>query len=136
MAEKTTADFSEREIDPRTDLAVRRTELAEQRTLLAWLRTTIALMGAGVAFDKGAQLYHQIKLASGTAIVRSGHLVGLTLTVTSCLLLVVVLWQYLRAISNLAKMAGRSGPWFPTAAAATVLVILLGIAVVVVFLGT
>jgi uncharacterized membrane protein YidH (DUF202 family) len=135
MAEQTMADFSEREMDPRVDLAVRRTELAEQRTLLAWLRTTIALMGAGVAFDKGAQLYHQSKLEAGTAIVRNGHLVGLSLTIASLLLLVVVLWQYLNAISNLAKMAGRVGPRFPPAVVATVLVILLGIAVVVVFLG-
>ena len=112
MAEQTTTDFSGREMDPRTDLAVRRTELAEQRTLLAWLRTTIALMGAGVAFDKGAQLYHQIKLASGTAIVRSGHLVGLTLTVTSCLLLIVVLWQYLRAIRIWRRWRGEVGRGF------------------------
>ncbi len=48
-------------MDPRIDLAARRTELAEERTLLAWLRTTIALTGAGVASDKGAQLYHQSK---------------------------------------------------------------------------
>jgi putative membrane protein len=136
MGEQTTEGISERELDPRIDLAVRRTELAEQRTLLAWLRTAIALMGAGVAFDKGAQLFHQSRLETGTAIVRNGHLVGLSLTITSTLLLVVVLWQYLKALSNLAKTAGRSGPQFPPTVVATVLVILLGIAVVVVFLGT
>ncbi len=68
--------------------------------------------------------------------MRNGHLVGLSLTISSTLLLLVVLWQYLNALSNLGKMAGRTGPQFPPAAVATVLVILLGIAVVVVFLGT
>jgi hypothetical protein len=62
--------------------------------------------------------------------------VGLCLTISSTLLLLVVLWQYVKSLANLEKMAGRSGPRFPPTVVATVMVILLGVAVVFVFLGT
>jgi uncharacterized membrane protein YidH (DUF202 family) len=88
----------EQEIDPRIDLAVQRTELAWDRTLLAWIRTALSLMASGVAFDKGTQLMHQARLATGTAWVRSGHFSGLTLTGVSTLLLAIVTWNHMRAL--------------------------------------
>ena len=86
----TDREQAERDADPRVDLAVKRTELAWDRTLLAWLRTTSALIAAGAAFDKGAQWLHEVRLAAGTAFVRGGHLVGLSLTAAATLLLIFV----------------------------------------------
>src|SRR5277367_5136643 len=93
-------DFSadEREIDPRIDLAVRRTELAMDRTLLAWIRTALALMGAGIAFDKGAQFMHQARMSAGTALVQSSHVAGLGLTGASIVLLVLVTWNHMTSM--------------------------------------
>jgi putative membrane protein len=124
-----TARQAEREVDPRIDLAVQRTELAEVRTLLAWLRTSIALMGAGVAFDKGAQFLHQARLEAGTALAHGGHAVGLSLTAVTTVLLTFVLWQHRKNLNVLGGITGHAPQRFQPAAFATVLVILLGIAV-------
>src|SRR5215831_18139907 len=93
---------AEQQTDPRLDLAVQRTELAEDRTLLAWLRTALGLMGAGAAFDKGARLLHEERLAAGTALIRNSHLVGLSVTGVVSALLVLVLWQHRRKQAELA----------------------------------
>src|SRR5271169_3822691 len=85
---------ADQSVDRRVDLAVLRSELAWDRTLLAWVRTVLTLMGAGVAFDKGAQLLHEARLAAGTAVVQGAHLIGLCLTGVSTLLLPVVCLQY------------------------------------------
>ncbi len=131
-------DFSadEREIDPRIDLAVRRTELAMDRTLLAWIRTALALMGAGVAFDKGAQFMHQARLAAGTALVRSGHVAGLSLTGASTLLLVLVTWNHMTSIRAFAEMRDHTPHRMTTAVIAAALVILLGGAVLAILFMT
>jgi uncharacterized membrane protein YidH (DUF202 family) len=89
-------------------------------------------MGAGVAFDKGMQFFHQNRLQEGTAVVR--HIVGLSLTIASVLLLSVVLWEYLKGLSCLAHMKEDIPPRFPPAAVASVLVILLGLALVLVLI--
>jgi len=122
----------EREIDPRIDLAVQRTELAWDRTLLAWIRTALSLMASGVAFDKGTQLMHQARLIAGTAWVRSGHFVGLSLTGVSTLLLVAVTWNHMQGLRAIARMNGRTPPRVTAAELAAVLVILLGGAVMAV----
>lgn len=122
-------DQAERAADPRVDLAVKRTELAWDRTLLSWLRTTSALMAAGVAFDKGAQWLHEARLAAGTAIVRNGHLVGLSLTAAATLLLTFVCWQYWRDMRELAAIKGTRPARVPPALIAGALLILLGVAV-------
>jgi uncharacterized membrane protein YidH (DUF202 family) len=134
MTDGTIRQTSEREADPRVDLAVRRTELAEQRTLLAWLRTSLALMGAGVAFDKGIQFFHQTRLLQGAAVARNGHVVGLSLTIASILLLLVVLGLHMKELFSLASIRGGRPPRLPPTAVASALVILLGLAVVFVLL--
>lgn len=114
--------------DPRVDLAVQRTELACGRTLLAWIRTTFGLMAAGVAFDKGASLLHEAHLAAGTAWVRTGHFVGLTVTGASIVLLAIATWDYIVAMRKLARMQGLLPPRFTPALVAAILVIVLGCA--------
>jgi len=120
---------AEQQADPRIDLAVQRTELAEDRTLLAWLRTALGLMGAGAAFDKGARLLHEERLAAGTALIRNSHLVGLSVTGVVSVLLVLVLWQHRRKQAELARIKGGTALAFPSTTVACVLVILLGVAV-------
>lgn len=122
-------EHAERTADPRVDLAVKRTELAWDRTLLSWLRTTIALIVAGTAFDKGAQWLHEARLATGSAFVRNGHLVGLSLTAASIVLLLVVCWQYWRDIRALAVIQGSRQPRVPAALIACGLLAVLGTAV-------
>ena len=115
-----------KQVDPRVDLAVMRTELAWDRTLLSWLRTTIALIVAGTAFDKGAQWLHEARIAAGTAFVRNGHLVGLSLTATSIVLLTFVCWQYWRDGRQLAAIRGSGPVRVPAALIACALLIFLG----------
>jgi len=120
---------ADQSVDPRIVLAIKRTELAEDRTMLAWLRTALALMAAGVAFDKGAQLLHEKRLAAGTALVQSSHLVGLSLTAATTALLILVLFEYRKRHRELARAKGGTVPVLSPISVASVLVILLGIAV-------
>ena len=119
---------AEQAADPRVDLAVKRTELAWDRTLLAWLRTTIALIVAGTAFDKGAQWLHEARLAAGTAFVRNGHLIGLSITAASVVLLAFVCWQYWKDAGELALIKGSPRAGIPPALIACALLIVLGAA--------
>ena len=122
-------EHAEQAADPRVDLAVKRTELGWDRTLLSWLRTTTALIAAGAAFDKGAQWLHEARLAAGTAFVHNGHLVGLSLTGASTVLLLFVTLQYWRDARELAAFKGsqRTRVMYPMFACA--LVLCLGTAV-------
>jgi len=131
-------DFSadEREIDPRIDLAVRRTELAMDRTLLAWIRTALALMGAGIAFDKGAQFMHQARMSAGTALVQSSHVAGLGLTGVSTLLLVLVTLNHMTSMRDFARMKDHAPRRVTPVVIAAVLVILLGGAVLTILFLT
>jgi uncharacterized membrane protein YidH (DUF202 family) len=124
-----TQQVRQAESDPRVGLAVIRTELAWERTLLAWIRTTFTLMSAGIAFDKGLQILHQQRLLAGTAIVRNGHIVGLTLTAASCLLLMAVTGYYVQAQRTLAQLQRAPTFRFRPVVAASCLVILLCIVV-------
>ena len=126
---------AEQSADPRVDLAVLRSELAWDRTLLAWVRTVIGLIGAGVGFDKLAQYLHQARLEAGTAIVRNGHLVGLTLTGVSTVMLMIACLQYWQSRRELARIKGSRPPRIPPAMLSAILVIVLGCAVFVVLLG-
>jgi uncharacterized membrane protein YidH (DUF202 family) len=105
MKESVLRESAEETVDPRVDLAVLRTELAEDRTLLSWARTSLGLMGAGVAFDKGTQWLHEARLAAGSALVHNGHVVGITLTIITTVLLGVVLWQCLRRVTTRSSQA-------------------------------
>src|ERR1700759_3371266 len=120
-------EHAEQAADPRVDLAVKRTELAWDRTLLAWLRTTSTLIVGGAAFDKGARWLHEARLASGTALVRNSHLVGLAITRASTLLLLFVCWQYWRDVGELAAVRGFTRARIPPALIACGLLILLGV---------
>ena len=125
----------EQSADPRVDLAVLRSELAWDRTLLAWVRTVIGLIGAGVGFDKLAQYLHQARLEAGTAIVRNGHLVGLSLTGISTVLLMMACLQYWQSRRGLAQIKGSRQARMPAAMLAAIVVIVLGCSVFVVLLG-
>ncbi|MFZ0314837.1 MAG: DUF202 domain-containing protein [Candidatus Korobacteraceae bacterium] len=120
--------------DPRVALAATRTQLAWDRTLLAWIRTTLALMGAGAVLDKGVQLLHQAKVLAGIEVVRSGHLLGLTLTGVSTILFVTVCWQYVRDMRTLARISHAKTPGLRPALLISILVIFLGYAVFTVLL--
>ena len=110
-------------VDPRVDLAALRTQLAWDRTLLAWVRTSVTLMGAGVVFDKGSQLLHQANVLARIATVRNGHLLGLTLTGASTLLLLMVCWQYLRDLGWLARIKRTEPQRFSPALLVSLLVV-------------
>jgi len=136
MNEEQIRQAAEQSADPRIDLAVQRTELAEDRTLLAWLRTAMALIGTGAAFDKGTQLLHEQRVRAGTALVQGSHFVGLTLTASATLLLILVLWQHRKKHSELAQIRGGAMAVFPPTVWASVAVIFLGIAVFFVLILT
>ena len=90
--------------DPRVDLAVERTMLAMERTLLAWVRTVMGLITGGVAIDKGTAAIHDARLAAGVALMKNGHLAGLTLTIVGTVLMFVVTIVYIRRIRELKQM--------------------------------
>jgi hypothetical protein len=75
---------------------------------------------------------HKARLASGTALVVSGHLIGLSLTGASTVLLVVVCLQYWKSRRALARIEGSRIPRSPAALLASILVVVLGCAVFVV----
>ena len=128
------------EPDPRIDLAAQRTQLAWDRTLLAWIRTALSLMASGVALDKGIQFLHERRLAAGTAWVNQAawvhgaHIVGISLTAISTLLLAIVAWNHLSGIRELAGTRHRNPPRVTTASVAAVIVVIFGCAVVAVLI--
>ena len=107
------------------------------RTLLAWVRTALSLVAGGVAFDQGARLLHEQRLKAGTALVRSGHFIGVGITVVSTALVAIAIWGYLRDRRTIANMLQRRSPHISPSLISAVLVIILGIlgAVVLVVTG-
>jgi uncharacterized membrane protein YidH (DUF202 family) len=117
---------AELDSDPRVDLAVERTELVLERTQLAWIRTTLTFVATGIALDKGVEAIHQSRLQSGDALFDNAHIIGISLSITATVLLLLVTLFYLRRSRRLASMKGVKPVLFPPGAAASTLIILLG----------
>jgi putative membrane protein len=92
---------AEKDVDPRTDLAVERTLLALERTHLAWIRTMISLILAGFAIDKGFELLHKYRVETGEAISKNGHLAGMILTISGISLLLLETIFYIKRSTEL-----------------------------------
>ncbi len=129
-------EAAEIELDAALELALTRTELSFHRTLLAWIRTALTLMAAGVAYDKGFQLWHEARLEEGKAWVRSAHFVGITLTAVSTLLLILVTIDYFMSIRALAASRHRGIAQALPSILAALLVIVLGCSVLTVLVVT
>jgi putative membrane protein len=128
------------EPEPRTDLAAQRTQLAWDRTLLAWIRTALSLMASGVALDKGIQFLHERRLTAGTAWlnqatwVHSAHIIRISLTAISTLLLAIIARNHIQGIRTLAETRHRNPPRVTVATVAAVIVVIFGCAVVAVLI--
>ena len=84
---------------------------------------------SGVALDKGAQWLHAAPPIAGTALVRSGHLDGVSLTAASTVLLLFVCTQYWRDVRELAAIKGSRPGRLAPALIACASFIFLGAAV-------
>jgi len=133
---ETIVEAAELELSEATALALLRSELALQRTLLAWVRTTLALMAAGIAYDKGFQYLHDLRLEAGTAWVQSAHVVGITVIGISTALLILVSCSYIIGMRSLTSTrTGSIAKMLPTLLAA-LLVIVVGACVLIVLVVT
>lgn len=121
--------------DPRVDLAVERTMLAMERTLLAWVRTVMGLITGGVAIDKGTAAIHDARLAAGVALMKNGHLAGLTLTIVGTVLMFVVTIVYIRRIRELKQMVSVKARFPEPGIMLAIFICILGI-LAVYFLST
>jgi putative membrane protein len=97
---------TEKDLDPRVDLAVERTELALERTQLAWVRTLLSMIGGGFVIDKAMDAVHQNRLASGRAILQYGHMTGFLITGLGTLFMILVTVNYGIRARKLAAMKG------------------------------
>jgi putative membrane protein len=131
-----TRAIAEAETDPRVDLAVERTELALERTHLAWIRTMFTLITAGIAIDKGIAYLHEKRMASGAALVKNAHFIGLSLTLTGTFLLLVELSQFIKRNRQLAAMKKSRFIVLSTAVVLSFLVVLLGSAITILMITT
>jgi len=95
---------AEKADDPRIEIAIERTQLAYERTQLAWIRTVLTLITAGFALDKGSEALHQARIAMGEALVKSGHVSGMLLTISGTFTMVLVSIIYLRRMKELYKL--------------------------------
>ncbi len=120
--------------DERTHLAAIRTVLALDRTLLAWARTAISLMAAGVAFDKGARLFHEARVQAGTAFVNSSHAIGITVSAAGTVLIAVAIWGYLRDLRTVGEMLPKPPTRLQPSLFASLLVMALGVLATVVMI--
>jgi len=127
---------TELETDPRVDLAVERTELALERTHLAWIRTTLTFITAGLAIDAASSLIHQQRLLHNIALVRNGHLIGIFLTTSGLLLLVVETLYYLKRSKQLSMIKKGKLKWFIPGLALSLIVFVLGLFLVVMMFFT
>jgi putative membrane protein len=122
--------------DPRTHMAAMRTMLAMDRTLLAWVRTALSLIAGGVAFDKGARLFHEARLREGTALVDTSHAVGLAVSATSTVLVGLATWAYLRDLRTLSKIFEDRPSRLRSAVIAAILVMIFGVLVIALLIAT
>ena len=113
--------------DRRTQLAALRTTLALDRTLLAWVRTALSLMAGGIAFDQGARLLHEARLKTGTALLQSGHTIGICVTIMSTALIAAAAWMYRRDLRTVTAMLQQPLPSISSSLLAAVLVMILGV---------
>ena len=119
----------EKESDPRVDLAVERTELALERTQLAWIRTVIGFLASGLALDEGVEAMHKARLETGDAFFKSAHVVGISLSVTGTLLMLIVTGFYIHRSRSLAVMKGTKPLRVAPGTFASLLIVLLGIGI-------
>jgi len=113
-------------VDPRVDLAVVRTELALDRTQLAWVRTAFSLITGGFAIDKVAGALHAARVLSGTNWVTGSHVVGISLTATATVFLLLESAAYYRQLDSLARLKVNRTRKLPLALLVSLLVVLLG----------
>ena len=106
------------------------------RTLLAWVRTALSLMAGGIAFDQGARLLHNERLKAGTALVRSGHVIGIGVTVLSTGLIALAIFAYLKDLRAAAELLQRRPSPLRPSFISAVLVMILGILTAVVLTVT
>ena len=127
------------EIDPRVDLAVERTVLALERTHLAWIRMMFNLITSGLAIDKGLEIIVEQKLLSHKALIglaNSGHIIGTILTASGTLLLLAETLQFEKRSRQLATMKKEEFPIFTTTLFLSILVMLIGLAIIFVMIST
>ena len=117
---------AEKDSDPRVDLAVERTELALERTQLAWIRTVLGFLGSGIALDKGVEAMHKARMQTGDALFQSAHVIGISLSITGTLLMLITTIFYIRRSHSLARMKGTKPARIPHGVLASFLIILLG----------
>jgi uncharacterized membrane protein YidH (DUF202 family) len=127
---------AELKTDIRIDLAVERTELALERTHLAWIRTTFTIMTAGIAIDKGLEIIHQQRLLKNEAIAENGHIIGILITSTGVLLLLIETVQFVNRSRQLASLRNAHSSFFSTNLTLASLVILTGIGLIYLMLGS
>lgn len=120
---------AEKESDPRVDLAVERTELALDRTQLAWIRTVLGFLGSGIALDKGIDAIHKSRVESGDALIQNAHFIGLSLSVSGTVMMIITTWYFIYRSNQLAKMKGGKPYKLHPGAFASCLIILLGLTI-------
>jgi putative membrane protein len=118
---------TERDADPRIDLAVERTLLALERTQLAWVRTIIGMITAGIALDKGFAALHQARLLSGVAWEKNGHFGGLLLTIGGTFLMMLTTFLYIRRMRALNLMRGEKSKLPPPGVLISLFICLIGV---------
>jgi putative membrane protein len=117
---------TEANVDPRVDLSVERTELALERTQLAWIRTVLSLIAGGIGLDKGMEAIHKTRLESGNALVENAHAIGISLSITATILIIITTVSYIRRCRSLARLKGVKPIGLPPGAIGSIIVILLG----------
>jgi putative membrane protein len=118
-----------KESDPRVHLSVERTELAWERTQLAWIRTVLGFLASGIALDKGLESMRKARIESGDAFFANTHIIGIILSITGTLLMLISTWLYIRRSYNLAKQKGVKPMWFPPGVIASLLIVILGLGI-------
>jgi uncharacterized membrane protein YidH (DUF202 family) len=120
--------------EQRANLVLQQTELAHDRTQLAWVRTGFTFITAGFAIDKATEALHQARLLAGPNWVDRTHFVGLLLTGTATIGLLLATITYTRQHRALdrRKTAGRQ--LLPPVLLMSLLVLGLGTALFVLLL--